>query len=389
VIYTHRYLPHPPFSPSPYLQSTSALTFCPLRSALTISRIDAHCSSEILFRGGGVGVPMVNMAAISALVSASAKLHDITGSSYEAYDRQIRDHVAYCRNLLSTKALSSVSRDGSVLDVSSFLLDHGHGCRLELTVISAQDLDPGRDSIAYLFLLRLQIQTLQETSHGTLPQDLLPPGRLWSRAVRYLEIFDPVQIRYVGQEFRQLIEFIGQASEAASKVWIRPLCPFFLPHETDFPKPLLATRPVREAMLRLDPSCAVFTSTHLLFVQLCLRARAYTCALPVLDKHVRHFPALSSHASSKSSSALCAGHESSLSFITDSSGLSSKLTYKDYLRYFLYGGMIYMALKEWRKAFHFLSVVISVPTVGSISMVMVEAYKKWVLVGLLANGKVS
>jgi COP9 signalosome complex subunit 3 len=329
------------------------------------------------------------MAAISALVSASAKLHDFTGSSYEGYDRQMRDHVAYCRNLLSTKALSSVSRDGSVLDVSSFLLDHGHGCRLELTVISAQNLDPGRDSIAYLFLLRLQIQTLQETSRGTLPQDLLPPGRLWSRAVRYLEIFDPVQIRYVGQEFRQLIEFIGQASEAASKVWLRPLCPFFLPHETDFPKPLLATRPVREAMLRLDPSCAVFTSTHLLFVQLCLRARAYACALPVLDKHVRHFPALSSRASSKSSSALCAGHESSLSFITDSSGLSSKLTYKDYLRYFLYGGMIYMALKEWRKAFHFLSVVISVPTVGSISMVMVEAYKKWVLVGLLANGKVS
>jgi len=51
--------------------------------------------------------------------------------------------------------------------------------------------------------------------------------------------------------------------------------------------------------------------------------------------------------------------------------------------------MVYMALKEWRKALHFLGVVISMPTVGSISMVMVEAYKKWVLVGLLANGKVS
>jgi COP9 signalosome complex subunit 3 len=75
-------------------------------------------------------------------------------------------------------------------------------------------------------------------------------------------------------------------------------------------------------------------------------------------------------------------------FITDSSGLSSKLTYKDYMRYFLYGGMIYMALKKWRKALHLLGVVISMPTAGSISMVMVEAYKKWVLVGLLAKGKV-
>lgn len=85
-----------------------------------------------------------------------------------------------------------------------------------------QNLDPGRDSIVYLFLLRLQIQTLQETSHGTLPRDLLPPGRLWLKAVRYLETFNPVQIRYAGQEFRQLIEYVGQASEAASKAWPYP-----------------------------------------------------------------------------------------------------------------------------------------------------------------------
>lgn len=48
-----------------------------------------------------------------------------------------------------------------------------------------------------------------------------------------------------------------------------------------------------------------------------------------------------------------------------------------------------MALKEWRKAGHFLGIVIAIPTVGSISMIMVEAYKKWLLVGLLEKGKVS
>lgn len=85
-----------------------------------------------------------------------------------------------------------------------------------------QKFDPGRDSVAFLFLLRLQIQTLQETSRGALPRDLLPVGGLWSRAVRYLEVFDPVQIRYAGQEFRQLLEFVGQASEAASKAWLYP-----------------------------------------------------------------------------------------------------------------------------------------------------------------------
>lgn len=75
--------------------------------------------------------------------------------------------------------------------------------------------------------------------------------------------------------------------------------------------------------------------------------------------------------------------------MSEAGGLSAKLSYKDYLRYFLYGGMVYMALKDWRKASHFLGIVISMPTAGAISMVMVEAYKKWVLVDLLEKGKVS
>lgn len=142
-------------------------------------------------------------------------------------------------------------------------------------------------------------------------------------------------------------------------------------------------------MLRLDPSCAVFTSTHLLLVRLCLRARAYTHALPVLDKYVCHFPTSISHATSKFPVLPCAAHDSSVSFITETSGISSKLAYKDYLQYFLLGGMIYMALKQWGKAAHYLGVVISMPTAGPISMIMVEAYKKWILVKLLENGKVG
>jgi COP9 signalosome complex subunit 3 len=86
---------------------------------------------------------------------------------------------------------------------------------------------------------------------------------------------------------------------------------------------------------------------------------------------------------------LCADHGSSVSFMTEASEVSSKISYRDYLQYFLYGGMVYMALKEWRKALHFLGIVISMPTTSSVSLIMVEAYKKWVLVGLLEKGKVS
>ncbi|KAF3392521.1 COP9 signalosome complex subunit 3 [Penicillium rolfsii] len=151
--------------------------------------------------------------------------------------------------------------------------------------------------------------------------------------------------------------------------------------------PILAVRLIRDAMLRLDPSCAVFTSTHLLFVRLCLRARTHTHALPVLDKYVCHFPTSTPHLASKSSVVPCATLDSSLSFITGTSGISSKLTYKDYLQYFLCGGMVYMALKQWHKAAHFLGIVISMPTAGPISMIMLEAYKKWILVSLLDKGK--
>jgi COP9 signalosome complex subunit 3 len=50
------------------------------------------------------------------------------------------------------------------------------------------------------------------------PADLLPPGNLWSRVVSYLRTFDPVQVRYGGQEWRQLIELVVQAAQVVSKV---------------------------------------------------------------------------------------------------------------------------------------------------------------------------
>ncbi|CAG8232874.1 unnamed protein product [Penicillium olsonii] len=143
---------------------------------------------------------------------------------------------------------------------------------------------------------------------------------------------------------------------------------------------------IRDAVLRLDPSAAVLMSTHLLLVKLCLQAKAYSYALPVLNKHVYHFPTLPEWSHSEASMA-CAEDASSRSFVTGISGFSSKLTCQDYLRYFLYGGMIFMALKKWHNALHFLGTVVSMPTANSVSLIMVEAYKKWVLVGLLEKGK--
>ncbi|KAF7712873.1 Uncharacterized protein PECH_001847 [Penicillium ucsense] len=286
------------------------------------------------------------MSVLEGLRAQSAQLHEASRNTDAAYDQQIRQNVASLREAVSAKYLGDLTRDES-------LLDH---------------IDPTADSLLYLYILRAQIQIFQEESRQSLPAVLLPTGWLWSKIVSYLKSFNPVQSRYVGEEWRQVVELVAQIAQASSQ-------------------PLLAARVVRDAMLRLDPSCTVFTSTHLVLVRLCLRARAYSCALPVLDKYVCHFPSSQPGAGAVFVPILCASHDSSLSFITEKSGLSAKLTYKDHLQYYLYGGMIYMALKQWTKAIHFLQIVISMPTTASVSMIMVEAYKKWILANLLEKGK--
>ena len=82
-------------------------------------------------------------------------------------------------------------------------------------------------------------------------------------------------------------------------------------------------------------------------------------------------------------------HDFSSTFITPDSGLSAKLEYREHLTYFLYGAMIFMALKKWKRALLFLEIVIMSPIVNNISKIQVDAYKKWVLVSLLYKGHVS
>ena len=49
---------------------------------------------------------------------------------------------------------------------------------------------------------------------------------------------------------------------------------------------------------------------------------------------------------------------------------------------------MYIALREWKRAILFLEIVLIAPVKNHASMIQVEAYKKWVLVKLLAGGRV-
>ncbi|KAL1976431.1 hypothetical protein VTN31DRAFT_2713 [Thermomyces dupontii] len=231
-------------------------------------------------------------------------------------------------------------------------------------------LDPSRHSLSYLLVFHHQIIGLSDKPKDAVPDDFYPGSALWRRACLFLGAFDPVQVRYAGNQWRSVVELLAKAAESANK-------------------PLVAIRPIRDAMLRLDPTGATFTSTHVILTRLCLLARAYSLSLPVLDKDVFFFPTHTDHTFLQRSEPIpCASHEISANYITVSSGLTRSFGHREYLKYFLYGGMIYGALKEWGKALHFLTIAISAPSVNTVSLIMVEAYKKWVLFQLLDKGDV-
>ncbi|KAI4101858.1 MAG: hypothetical protein L6R37_004733 [Teloschistes peruensis] len=222
-------------------------------------------------------------------------------------------------------------------------------------------LDPSINTLPYLFVLLGHFYASRQKS-------TVLGSPLWIKALGFFDRFDPVQIRYVGTEFRGLIGCIGDVALASQT-------------------PIAAIRPIRTAILRLDPSASCFTSTHLVFVRLCLEARTFRAAKAVLDQNIYEFP--STYAAIVSGDRfLCSEHDTSSGFITNQSELSDKLTYRDPLSYFLYGASIYMALQEWDRAISFLELLLTAPTKNNPSQLQVEAYKKWILAHLYAHGVV-
>ncbi|GKZ39127.1 hypothetical protein AbraIFM66950_011912 [Aspergillus brasiliensis] len=277
---------------------------------------------------------------LSRITSASSELHAVNNTHDERYDSQTRDLVAYIKNC---------DKD---LD-TQYLLDNLH---------------PAQHTLPYLLILDLHIDHLQRRTKEGLPDEIKPGNDLWVKVAYFLKHFDPIQVRYAGHEWRHLIEVFGQAAEITGK-------------------PFLAVQVMKEALLRLD-SPGILTSLHVTFLRLSLLSRSYHHALPIMEKWIFQFPTSSVQIYRKHiNRPLCSENTSGDTFISDVSGFSAKLTYRDHTRFFLYGAMIYLALKEWEQALHWLGIVICSPVNDSVSKIMVEGYKKWVLASLLAHGK--
>lgn len=107
------------------------------------------------------------------------------------------------------------------------------------------------------------------------------------------------------------------------------------------------------------------TSIHADLCQLCLVAKCFKPALQILDVDIV-----------------------SISQEVTGTGLSNpQFDAKYFLLYYYYGGKIYLALRNLDRALYFFEVALTTPA-HAVSHIMLEAYKKFILVSLLLHGKV-
>ncbi|KAK3325652.1 hypothetical protein B0H66DRAFT_529678 [Apodospora peruviana] len=213
-------------------------------------------------------------------------------------------------------------------------------------------IHPADHSISYLALLQSLLTRDTPIQGGLLPQ-----------ITTFLMTFDPRQIRYVGLAFSSLLKTVSGGELFPASV----------------AGDLLAT-----ALLRIDPSGSVLTSHHIAAVNLAYETDNVDPVLPLIEKTIVFYPGVKSTESRYP----CDMESSPVAYVTPESGLTTKLTSTAVLQYDLLCGMCFMQKRLWRQAFDALERVVTYPTkdVGC-SKIMVEAHNKWVLVGLLLNGK--
>lgn len=160
-----------------------------------------------------------------------------------------------------------------------------------------------------------------------------------------------------------LFETMGRASDKhlSKNHTVYDLCHLYTGYLTkhNLP-PMQAIRTLYIAAQKVRRDSGQLTAVHADLFQVSLSAKMFTPALKLLDQDVTSI-------------------ECSDDMHTDA---------RYFLLYYYYGGMIYMAVKNPERALYCFEVAVATPAV-SMSHIMLESYKKYVLVSLLLHGKVT
>ncbi|KAG5941911.1 hypothetical protein E4U59_001455 [Claviceps monticola] len=275
------------------------------------------------------------MEKTQGILTALAAVRPSTRSEAKAYDASIRQHIA----LLNSSA-SEI-----------------HALVLNMTKEILEGLDPSLHSISYLFLLQMLTETVQNDSQ-------VSSKLILDAIVEFIIKFDPIQIRYAGQPFRILLEKIGGGKMFPASVAVE----------------LLVT-----AILRIEPTGSLFTSTHFMLAQLAYNSNSVESALRVMDREILFYP---NTMNAKVNSVLCDPSLQPTSYISTISGLTDQITSTTVLEYGYIRGLMYMSRREWIKAKEAFEQAILHPVKDrAMSKIMIDSYKRWVLVALLGQGK--
>ncbi|SPN97419.1 related to COP9 signalosome complex subunit 3 [Cephalotrichum gorgonifer] len=197
----------------------------------------------------------------------------------------------------------------------------------------------------------------------TEPKTLLPHHTFLNQIIECLVLFDQRQVRYVGTSFRSIMEYV-----LLNKVY----------------SPAVSVDAVATALLRLDPSGSVFTSTHSVFANLVYSTGCIDEARPILEKPAIFYPDPTSQPK-----LLCDELLAPVAYITKYTGLTADLTTSSVLEYDMMRALIFIQERRWAPALDALERCINFPTDEvAVSSIMVQAFYKWVLVSLILHGRI-
>lgn len=226
------------------------------------------------------------------------------------------------------------------------------------TTTALDAIDPAQDSSKFLHTASNIVNNAAQKKK--LPDNFKPLQSDWNRIASGLARVHGDFVHTHGTEWSSLMAFLASTCTLAA-------------NNQDA---AVAVAALSKALLRLDPTSGTLTTHHISLVRAGLKTGAYAEAKPVLDNEIHSFPAEDSD-----DSALSNGH------VTIKSGATQAVDLHLVQEYYLGGAMIYIGLQNWSRAQHFLEQVLCTPTYGGGSGPMLDAYRKWVLVGLLAGGR--
>lgn len=179
---------------------------------------------------------------------------------------------------------------------------------------------------------------------------------------------DPAQLIKLFKDFITLCN--GEQVRFASHSYYE-LCHFFTTYILRQPSCIHGIKILAHAVDKIRLFDSQLTAVHADLCLLSLQAKCFKTALKFLDIDI--------------TSIATDGSSNRGSFLATLQDSNHDVKY--FLLYYYYGGMIYTAVKNYERALYFFEVAVSTPAMA-MSHIMLESYKKFILVSLILHGKI-